>query len=81
MHAITVHMQEGLLAKVVSRLTLPDANLQTACTELLKNVAEIRGERYSIGWESGKGKNRFQSSAENVQHLAAPTYLLVLENE
>ena len=32
---------------MVSRLTLPDANLQTACTELLKNVADTRGERYS----------------------------------
>lgn len=42
------HMQEGLLAKVVSKLTLPDANLQTACTELLKNVAETKGERYSL---------------------------------
>ena len=55
------HVQEGLLDKVVSRLALPDGNLQTACTELLKNVAENRGERYNIGQPFPKQPRKYRT--------------------
>jgi hypothetical protein len=34
--------EDALMAKVLSNLRLPDANLQTACVDLLKNLAETR---------------------------------------
>ena len=33
------------MAKVLSNLRLPDANLQTACVDLLKNLAETRADQ------------------------------------
>ena len=41
----TYSIQDRLLDKVVSNLTLPSVELQTACTELLKCIFECKGDR------------------------------------
>jgi hypothetical protein len=42
--------EDALMAKVLSNLRLPDANLQTACVDLLKNLAETRVDQDTSAW-------------------------------